>query len=208
MYDIEKRKKIKYECRFFYSDSFISSIIFSIIARRKIARVSFDYSSFAKYFLDKVSESNDSVYFIGSKQNEIEKTIGIFKSKYPNLKIAGYRHGYFKDENEVNTIVNNIIASKANFVICGLGTPFQEKFGTKLKNSYSSNIKIIYTCGGFLHQSSNKIQYYPHWINKFNLRWLYRLLKEKYTLKRILIQYPQFLFFSFYDHITNQFKNR
>lgn len=185
---------------FFYSDSFISSCIFSLIAKHKIQRISFDYGSFAKYFLDEIYQSDNSVYFIGAKQNEIEKTINTFQKTYPCLKVAGYRNGYFETEDEIEQAVNNIIESQASFVICGLGTPFQEIFGSKLKNTSNTTIKQIYTCGGFLHQTSNKIQYYPNWINKFNLRWAYRLLNEKYIFKRIIIQYPQFLFFSFYDY--------
>ena len=89
-----------------------------------------------------------------------------------------------------------------SFVICGMGTPHQESFGLLLKNAKGS-IKQIYTCGGFLHQSSESIEYYPKWINRLNLRWLYRAIKEDYVLKRLLVQYPQFLFVALFDFLKS-----
>lgn len=46
---------------------------------------------------------------------------------------------------------------------------------------------IGFTCGEFIHQlAMNKINYYPAWINKYNLRFLYRMYKEPHTRKRYL----------------------
>ena len=52
---------------------------------------------------------------------------------------------------------------------------------------------IGFTCGGFLHQTAQRMNYYPDWINKYNLRAFYRLYKEKGLFKRlynVLIQFP------------------
>lgn len=52
---------------------------------------------------------------------------------------------------------------------------------------------IAFTCGGFLHQTSHKINYYPNWVNKLNLRAFYRLTHEKGMFVRlwnVLIEFP------------------
>ena len=47
---------------------------------------------------------------------------------------------------------------------------------------------ISFTCGGFIHQTSkNEIDYYPAWVDKTNLRFVYRMWKEPHTRKRFLI---------------------
>ena len=58
----------------------------------------------------------------------------------------------------------------------------QEQFLIKVKRiGYQG---IGFTCGGFIHQTSkNEIDYYPAWIDKINLRFIYRMYKEKHTRK-------------------------
>ena len=59
----------------------------------------------------------------------------------------------------------------------------QEQFLLMVKNTGFKGIG--FTCGGFIHQTANdEIDYYPAWINRMNLRFLYRMIKEKHTRKR------------------------
>lgn len=104
------------------------------------------------------------------------------KKEYPNLNIVGYRDGYFSDD---VAVMQAIVDSGAQYVICGMGTPRQDEFAVKLKQFQQGKIKQVYTCGGFLHQSSERLEYYPHFINRFNLRWLYRALTNSYVAKRL-----------------------
>lgn len=203
---LRKRKEVTIAVDYFYSDALVSCWIFSLLSFRKVPRISFDYGSFAKRFLETLNITGEPVFFIGAKEGEIEETVRLFKSSYPNLNIAGYRHGYFNSDKEREFVAQKIAASGSKFVVCGMGTPHQEKFGQLLKGTKGS-IRQIYTCGGFLHQSSENIQYYPNWVNRFNLRWAYRAIKEHYVFKRLIMQYPQFLFFSLYDYLNNQKNN-
>lgn len=46
---------------------------------------------------------------------------------------------------------------------------------------------IGFTCGGFIHQTAkNEIDYYPAWVNRMNVRFIYRMYKEPHTRKRYL----------------------
>lgn len=192
----------------FYSDAIISSLSFSLIGKKNVPRVSFDYGSFAKTFLETLNQSRSAVYFIGAKPNEIAKTMIVFKQKYPNLNIVGYRDGYFSDDAEKFCSIKVIIDSGAEYVVCGMGTPYQEQFGTLLKQQSLGTIKEIYTCGGFLHQSSKGVQYYPDLINKLHLRWLYRIFNDKYVVKRLINQYPLFIVSLAYTSIVSFFKRK
>ncbi|QFU23435.1 WecB/TagA/CpsF family glycosyltransferase [Shewanella eurypsychrophilus] len=192
----------------FYSDAIVSSLTFSLIANKRVPRVSFDYGSFGKTFLETLNQSRAAVYFIGAKPNEIAKTMALFQQEYPNLNVVGYRDGYFSDDAETLNAIKTIIETGAEYVVCGMGTPYQEHFGAQLKAHSFGGIKEIYTCGGFLHQSSEGVQYYPDLINQLHLRWLYRIFNDKYVIKRLLNQYPRFLFSLAYDSIVSVFKRK
>ncbi|MEC7527357.1 MAG: glycosyltransferase, partial [Bacteroidota bacterium] len=54
---------------------------------------------------------------------------------------------------------------------------------------------------GFLHQSFQNTDYYPNWVNKLNVRWLYRIYNEPKLIKRYTIDYSWFLVVFMYDWI-------
>ena len=56
----------------------------------------------------------------------------------------------------------------------------------KVKNAGYQGVG--FTCGGFIHQTSqNEIDYYPAWVDKTNLRFVYRMWKEPHTRKRYMM---------------------
>lgn len=154
---------------------------------KKIQRQSFDMTSFVPSFFKFCIQNNKTIYIVASKKEEITNAINIFKENYPQLNIIGYRNGYFKSQEEKDFEFNKILSINPDFLIVGMGIINQEKFLIDIKNKGFNGIG--FTCGGFISQTSKckiKADYYPLWINKYNLRFLYRIYKEKHTRKRYL----------------------
>ncbi|WP_081646960.1 WecB/TagA/CpsF family glycosyltransferase [Limisalsivibrio acetivorans] len=152
-------------------------------------RISFDMTSLAPEVFHTASEKGLSVYFVGAKPGVIEKGVEKISASYPELRIAGYRNGYFKD-NEREESFERIKDSGADIVVCGMGAPLQEEYLADLKDSGWTGCG--YTCGGFLHQTAEGIKYYPDWADRYNLRWAYRIYDEPYLFKRYLTNYSRF----------------
>lgn len=151
----------------------------------KITRRSFDMTSVAPILLDYAQQNHKSIYIVASKQEQIEKAVSIFQNRYPGLEIAGYRNGYFKSEEEQNEEAKHIVRVAPDFLIVGMGAIMQEKFMLMVKNVGFNGIG--FTCGGFIHQTSkDQIDYYPEWVDKYNVRFLYRMYKEPHTRKRYM----------------------
>lgn len=156
-----------------------------ILYRENILRRSFDMTSLAPELFSFAVHENKTIYMIGSKQEDIEKACMTFKEKYPTLKIIGYRNGYFKNKKEEELVIQKIITAKPDFLIVGMGIIMQEKFLLRAKQMGFHGIG--FTCGGFIHQTAkNKIDYYPNWVDQYNVRFLYRMYKEKHTRKRYI----------------------
>lgn len=160
---------------------------------KRVPRLSFDMSSMAvdlfSYLNNK--ETSRSIYFLGTKQEILEETIKQFHKNYLKMNIAGYRNGYFIDNDDRKKAITDIIQSNCDFAVIGMGSPLQEQFALDLKNAGYKG--IVFTCGGFLHQSAKDINYYPKWVNKYNLRAFYRLSHEKGLWSRlynVLIEFP------------------
>ena len=153
---------------------------------KQVTRRSFDMTSMAPELFAYAAEHGKSVYIVASKQEQVEKAVEIFRERYPKVRFAGYRNGYFANEEEMNQEAKHITELNPDFLIVGMGALMQEKFLLKVKRAGYQGIG--FTCGGFIHQTSkNEIDYYPAWVDKTNLRFLYRMWKEPHTRKRYLM---------------------
>lgn len=150
---------------------------------KQVTRRSFDMTSMAPELFSYVQEYGKTIYIVASKQEQVEATVEIFRERYPKVKFAGYRNGYFSSESEMDDAAKRIVEVNPDFLIVGMGALMQEKFLLKVKNAGFKGVG--FTCGGFIHQTSkNEIDYYPAWVDKTNLRFVYRMWKEPHTRKR------------------------
>ncbi len=163
---------------------------------KNITRESFDMTSLAPIVFKKAIEENKTLYFIGTKPKTIDKAIENILEEFPKLNIISFRDGYIK-ENERESLYENIKNLNPDIVICGMGTPLQEQFLVDLQHTGWNGMG--YTCGGFLHQTAENIDYYPKWIDKYNIRWIYRIYDEPKLFKRYFWEYPKFFGYFIYD---------
>lgn len=150
-----------------------------------VTRRSFDMTSMAPELFAFALEHDKTIYIVASKQEQVEKAVEIFQERYPEVNFAGYRNGYFSSEEEMDKEAKHITELKPDFLIVGMGSLMQEKFLLKVKNAGYQGVG--FTCGGFIHQTAkNEIDYYPEWVNRMNVRFIYRMYKEPHTRKRYL----------------------
>lgn len=153
---------------------------------KQVTRRSFDMTSMAPELFAYVAKHGKAIYIVASKQEQVEKAVEIFRERYPKVKFAGYRNGYFASESEMDVEAKYIAKLNPDFLIVGMGALMQEKFLLKVKNAGYQGVG--FTCGGFIHQTSkNEIDYYPAWVDKTNLRFVYRMWKEPHTRKRYVM---------------------
>lgn len=192
-----------------YVDGMLMCKVINLMWRRKIPRLSFDMAGMAVDLFKRLNakDNEESIYFVGAKQEELEKSVAEIKKANPNMKVAGYRNGYFLLPKDREEEIQHIVKLNPDFVLVGMGSPIQERFCIDLKEAGYQG--IAFTCGGFLHQTANGINYYPKWVNKYNLRAFYRLFHEKGLwgrLYNVLIEFP--IMFTWDTLITKWSKNK
>ncbi len=150
-----------------------------------VVRRSFDMTSIAPELFNFAQANSKSIYIVASKQDELERAMAIFKERYPNLIVAGCRNGYFSSSDETKQEVEKIVSTNPDYLIVGMGAVAQERFLLQVKQGGFQGVG--FTCGGFVHQTSqNIIDYYPAWTDRLNVRFLYRMYKEQHTRKRYM----------------------
>ena len=166
-----------------FADGSILAAAIKTIYGKHVTRRSFDMTSIAPELLSFAETNKKTVYVVASRQEQVEKAVGIFKERYADLCVCGYRNGYFTSEVEMDKEAEHIAALNPDFLIVGMGALMQERFLLKVKDAGYRGIG--FTCGGFIHQTANnEIDYYPVWVDRMNLRFLYRMFKERHTRKR------------------------
>lgn len=186
-------------CQFdeIHCDGFVLANLMALVGNR-CHRVSFDMTSLAPVVFHDASESGMRIYFVGSEPGVADKAVEKIKSEYPVLLVCGVRHGYFSSSCERENFIEELANQKPDIVVVGMGAPLQERFLIDLRNSGWEGIG--YTCGGFFHQTARGgTQYYPEWMNRFNLRWIYRMIDEPKLVRRYFIDYPKFMVYFLYD---------
>ena len=168
-----------------FADGSVLVAAIRMLYGKKIERRSFDMTSVAPQLFDYAMQYNKSVYIVASKQEQVEKAVAIFKEKWTGLNIIGFRNGYFSSQEEQAQEAMHIAEVNPDFLIVGMGAVMQEKFLVLAKEKGFKGVG--FTCGGFIHQvAQGDMDYYPAWVDKWNLRFVYRFFKERHTRRRYL----------------------
>ena len=148
-----------------------------------VKRRSFDMTSLASIVFSYAAKTGKSVAIVATKQEMVEKAVTNLEKSFQGLNICYYRNGYFKSEHEMDEEAKKIVTQHPDFLIVGMGIIKQEQFLLKVRNAgYQGR---GFTCGGFIHQTAqDKAEYYPDWVDKHGLRFVYRMYKEPHTRKR------------------------
>lgn len=133
------------------------------------------------------------IYFFGAKEEVVKKVVGIYKEKYPALQVAGYRNGYFSDEQN-EEIVSQIRDSKADILFVAFSSPKKEYWLSKYHKKM--NVPFVMGVGGSFDVVAGVTKRAPKWMQEVGLEWFYRFLQEPRRMwKRYLVGNSKFVYY-------------
>ena len=137
--------------------------------------------------------NNFKIFFFGATEEVVRTVVDKYSQKYSPGIIAGYRNGYFK-ENESSKIAQQIAESGAQILFVAITSPIQEHFLYYNKDILKPvNFKM--GVGGSFDVFAGKTKRAPLWMQKIGMEWFYRFLQEpKRMWKRYLVGNTKFLF--------------
>ncbi|NDV27062.1 WecB/TagA/CpsF family glycosyltransferase [Desulfovibrio sp. JC010] len=134
--------------------------------------------------LERAAEGGDPVYLLGAKAEVLDKAVVAIEQKYPRLKIAGYHHGYFWDDEE--SVVRDIAGSGAKMLFVAITSPKKENFINRWKEQLG--VGFVMGVGGTFDILAGKTKRAPEFMQKYGLEWFYRLVQEPRRMwKRYLV---------------------
>ncbi|HSB08784.1 MAG TPA: WecB/TagA/CpsF family glycosyltransferase [Blastocatellia bacterium] len=132
-----------------------------------------------------------SVYLLGARDESVLGTVERLKARHAKLRVAGYRNGYF-DDNESESVAGEIRRSAADLLFVAMGSPGQELWIAS--NLSRTGVRFALGVGGSFDHVSGLAVRAPRWMQHLGLEWLHRLLREPRRLwKRYLVGNLKFI---------------
>lgn len=128
-------------------------------------------------------------YLLGTSQEVIEAAAEKLQLQYPQVRIVGYRNGFFGPEQD-EEVVEVIREAAPDLLFVARGADTQEPWIVKFKQKLG--VPLIMGVGGSFDVVSGKLKRAPILFQKLRLEWFYRLLQEPKRYKRMLVL-PKFV---------------
>ena len=142
---------------------------------------------FGENLVSALRDTGKTIFFLGGKPGVAEEAAHRLQVKYPGLKVAGTKDGYFQREEEA---VEAVQQAKPDVLFVCLGSPKQEYFMADHFDQLGATLMV--GLGGSLDVYAGKVERAPALFRKLGLEWFYRLLRQPSRLGRMM-KLPQYL---------------
>lgn len=122
------------------------------------------------------------VYILGATDESLSRALGSLQDLYPQHTFAG-RNGYFKQE-DVPGILSEVEAFDPDVWLVGLGQPRQERLIYNALRKLPPCVAI--GVGGSIDVWGGTVKRAPTIVQKLNIEWLYRLVRQPSRFRRQL----------------------
>lgn len=122
-------------------------------------------------------------FFFGGAPGIAERAAIALRNRHPGIEVVGTRDGFFAP-GQSPTIVASIVASKANVLLVGLGSPKQEYWLEEFLGATKCGVGI--GVGGSFDVIAGTVPRAPRVLRRAGLEWLYRLIREPSRWRRQL----------------------
>lgn len=140
------------------------------------------------------SEKGYKIFFFGAKEDVVSKVVQIYSEQYSQKIIAGYRNGYFREEEET-FIAKQIADSGANILFVAITSPKKENFLFRQKEVLKK-VNFVMGVGGSFDVVAGVVKRAPLWMQRAGLEWFYRIIQEPGRMwKRYLVTNTLFIYY-------------
>jgi N-acetylglucosaminyldiphosphoundecaprenol N-acetyl-beta-D-mannosaminyltransferase len=115
------------------------------------------------------------VYLWGATQETVEACAARILRELPQVRIAGYRNGYFR-RHEATGIAREIASVKPDILFLGMGSPLKEELAEELRHILGAT--VIQGVGGSFDVMAGLVRRAPVWVQRMGMEWFYRVVQE------------------------------
>jgi len=130
-------------------------------------------------------------FFLGAREEVVQTMAGVLKAQHPRLQLAGWRNGYWINEEEAS-VVAQVKQARPDVLFVALSSPKKEIFLRRWKAELQ--VPFVMGVGGTFDVVAGLVKRAPGWMQRCGLEWLYRLIQEPRRMwRRYLVDDMAFL---------------
>lgn len=131
------------------------------------------------------------VYILGAKLEVLGRAVERIRASHPALAIAGYRDGYF-DDDESARVAAEIESARADILFVAMPTPRKERWLDR--HGRDTRVPLVMGVGGSVDVIAGLTSRAPLILQRLGLEWLYRLGQEpRRLMRRYLVTNARFI---------------
>lgn len=136
---------------------------------------------------------NYSVFLLGADAAVVARAVETLKERQPDIRIAGWHHGYFEKQGaECDAVVAQINRAAPNLLLVGFGMPIQERWVRD--NAHRLNANVVWVVGGLFDLVSGALPLAPPWVRDHALEWAWlSMQRPRRFFQRYLVGNPKFI---------------
>ncbi|ACD18430.1 WecB/TagA/CpsF family glycosyltransferase [Paraburkholderia phytofirmans] len=143
------------------------------------------------------------VFLLGATDEVVARTAAVVTLRHPELRIAGYHHGYFWDDEE--GMVETIRKSGAKLLFVAITSPKKESFINRWQDRLG--VDFVMGVGGTFDVVAGKVRRAPQWMQRHGLEWAYRVIQEPRRMwKRYFVTNNRFAVMLLRARLASAFK--
>ncbi|MDB5916191.1 MAG: UDP-N-acetyl-D-mannosamine transferase [Massilia sp.] len=132
--------------------------------------------------MERAAEKGWRVFLLGAREEVVLAVRDAYQHKYPQMRFAGWRNGYWNGEQEEAEVVEQIRASRADLLFVAISSPKKEIFLGR--HQAAMKIPFAMGVGGTFDVAIGRIRRAPRWMQQSGLEWLFRFMQEPRRLFR------------------------
>ncbi|MEM7477239.1 MAG: WecB/TagA/CpsF family glycosyltransferase [Planctomycetota bacterium] len=142
---------------------------------------------------ESAAELGLKIFLFGGQRETLDRLCENLRQRYPKIQIAGVAPSKFRtmNEEERDSLVEQIQASAADITLVGIGCPRQEVWAYEFRERLSMPVMAVGAAFAF---HAGELDQAPGWMQDYGLEWLYRFAKEPLRLwKRYVFLNPYYV---------------
>jgi N-acetylglucosaminyldiphosphoundecaprenol N-acetyl-beta-D-mannosaminyltransferase len=131
-----------------------------------------------------------AVFILGARTEVLTQAVERLRAEHPELRIVGYRNGYFT-ASEARNVCDEIRAAQPDILFVAMGSPQKEYWIADHRDELG--VPLSMGVGGAVDVIAGVTKRAPRWMQQAGLEWFYRLAQEPRRLwRRYLLTNVQF----------------
>jgi len=121
----------------------------------------------------RAARTGHRLYFLGATNEVLDVMVQKLQRQYPGLVVAGYRNGYWTDDQEVIAAVRQ---ARPHFLFLAIPSPRKEYWLSQHLEALA--VPFVMGVGGTFDVVAGKVRRAPRWIQRLGCEWIYRVAQE------------------------------